>query len=360
VISRPESHSPSNPDVAIVGAGIIGLAVARRLALGGLRVAVIERGRPAQEATQAAAGMLCPRLEYGGETELDPQSVAALGLTSLSLYPEFAASLEDETNIDVDLRLNGVISPEDSDANSPKEGEGYRVISREEACEIVPGLHPDLEAIRFYPEEGSVDNRRVAAALIESCRRLGVDIRCDCGVRSVLTSTSRVCGLETERGTIETRLVVNTAGAWASEISGSGSSIEIRPIKGQMLCLEQGTSPQERVEHTIYSHHAYIVPRSDGRIVIGTTVEDRGFDKSVDDEAVAGLRDGAARMVPTLARARLQDAWAGLRPLGVDERPVIGPAGHDGHFVAVGHYRNGILLTPVTAELLAAEILRTN
>ena len=133
----------------------------------------------------------------------------------------------------------------------------------------------------------------------------------------------------------------------------------VRPIKGQMLALDQSAA-DVGVEHTVYSHLAYIVPRSDGRVVVGTTVEDRGFDKSVDDDAVDRLRAGASHMAPSLATAPLVESWAGLRPRGPGETPTIGPRGHDGYFVAVGHYRNGILLTPLTAELIAGSVLGTS
>jgi glycine oxidase len=169
-----------------------------------------------------------------------------------------------------------------------------------------------------------------------------------------------VRGLATDAGDVDAPVVINTAGAWASQLDGGGETVSVRPIKGQMILLEQDALSKHRLERTIYSHTAYVVPRSDGRVVVGTTVEDCGFDKTIDDDVVSGLRDAAARMVPDFANAPVREAWAGLRPRGVDDAPLIGRRGRDGYFVAVGHYRNGILLTPLTAELLANEILASN
>jgi len=177
-------------------------------------------------------------------------------------------------------------------------------------------------------------------------------------VEEVLTTSGAVRGVRTTQGEIAADVVINCAGAWAGEIRVPGAEVKVRPIKGQMLALEvpEAAPASGRPRLTLYSHHAYVVPRSDGRIIVGTTVEDRGFDKTVEAGAVARLVAGATKLCPALSSARFLEAWAGLRPLGEDELPRIGPAGPRGYFLAVGHYRNGILLTPLTAKLLADSV----
>lgn len=353
LISKPSFLASRSPDVAIVGAGVIGLAVARRLAAAGRRVVVLDRGRPGAEASFAAAGMLCPLLEF------DPSSaLSRLGVDSLALYPSFAAEIEEETGISIDLRLNGVVNP-----TIPEDGRlppRARLLESAAVRELEPSLSPTLSRVVFHEDEGSVDNRALTSALLESCSSRGVNVNDCCPVRSILSTDSRVSGLVTEAGDVNAPVVINTAGAWASQIDAGGDTVSVRPIKGQMILLEQDTLSKYRLEHTIYSNTAYVVPRSDGRVVVGTTVEDCGFDKAVDDEVVARLHDEATRLVPGFANAPVRQTWAGLRPRGVDEMPLIGQRGRDGYFVAVGHYRNGILLTPLTAELLTNEILASN
>jgi len=350
LISKPSFLASPCHDVAIIGAGVIGLAVARRLAAAGDRVVVLDRGRPGAEASYAAAGMLCPLLEFGPSS-----SITGLGVDSLALYPRFVAELEEETGVSVDLRLNGVVSPEiPEDAILPPNA---RLIEGSAVRDLEPSLSPRLSRVIFHADQGSVDNRALTSALLESCAIRGVEVRGGCSVQRVLSTGSRVRGITTDSGDIAAPLVINAAGAWASEPTGGGETVSVRPIKGQMILLDQGGLPEQPLERTIYSHLAYVVPRSDGRVVVGTTVEDRGFDKTVDDETVARLRDGAMQLVPGFADAPLRQSWAGLRPRGVEETPMIGQRGRAGYFVAVGHYRNGILLAPLTAQRLANEVL---
>jgi glycine oxidase len=172
----------------------------------------------------------------------------------------------------------------------------------------------------------------------------------------VLVEKDRVSGVRTLSGDFNSPIVINSAGSWASEIGGV-ERVEIRPIKGQMLLLDCGKNEKEIPRHTIYAHNAYLVPRADGRLIVGTTVEDKGFDKEIEQEAVEGLHQSAAGLFPFLGEMTVVEAWAGLRPLGEQDIPTIGPLSPEGYYTAVGHYRNGILLTPLTQELLARKIL---
>jgi glycine oxidase len=350
-----------HPDAVVIGAGVVGLGVARRLAAAGLRVAALDRGAPGREASYAAAGMLCPRLEFDSSSQL-----GRLGCQSLTLYPAFTAELEAESGRSIDLRLNGVLRPllpETAQASAPEpeatspRSDAVRWVERPELRELEPGLDPAIERAIFHEGEGSVDNRALVDALREACARRGVDVRVGVRVMRVLEGTSRVRGVATEGGEVAAPIVVNAAGAWAGLVPGPGAPLAVRPIKGQMLRLDRSAIPGARLEHTVYCHAAYVVPRTDGRVVVGTTVEDCGYDKTVDDGAIERLRQGAVRLVPGLAAAPVRETWAGLRPKGPTEAPIVGRWGIDGYFVAVGHYRNGILLAPWTAEEIARSVL---
>jgi glycine oxidase len=337
-----------SPDCAVIGGGIIGLAAARRLAGAGLRVALFERREPGREASWAAAGMLCPRLEDDGESVL-----LDAGVESLRLYPDFAAALEGETDRSVDLRLDGVLAPGLSggpkrllDAARRLEGAALR--------EVEPALAPEVRTALFVGGEGSIDNRALSSALLESCRGRGVEVHNGCRVLEVLAPESRVRGVVTDLGEFSVPIVVNAAGAWSDLVRAPGPPLGVHPVKGQMLLVNASGRKPAAPRHTIYGHDVYVVPRSDGRVIIGTTVEDRGFDKSVDELTVRSLLDRASRLVPGLRGLDPVETWAGLRPKGPVPLPAVGPHGPEGYFVAVGHYRNGILLTPWTEKQLAA------
>ena len=350
------SHSYSRGQASravVVGAGVIGLAVARELAREGWCVVVLERTAPGSEASSAAAGMLAPHGEFVGDSPL-----FRAGLESRAMYPSFVAELEDETGIDVDLRLDGLLVPLEAAASSPAAQFSGRRVNGDEARSAEPGLSPDVEAALIFDEDGSVDNRALVRALAASCRSRGVEIRCPAAVTEVITDAGRVRGVRVQGRELSADAVINCAGAWAGSIRVPGGEVVTRPIKGQMVAVDTRRAQGSWPRRVIYSHEAYLVPRSDGRVVIGTTVEDRGFDKSVEPSAVARLLAGATRLWPSIARAPVAESWAGLRPLGVTELPRIGAHGPEGYFVAVGHYRNGILLAPLTARVLAARILR--
>ncbi len=337
----------------MIGGGIIGLAVARELASDGWRVTVLEKGQPGREASSAAAGMLTPRLELGQGSPL-----LAAGLASKELYPAFARELEEETGLGINLRLNGVVAPifpEDETRPVPDfairvEGAALRALEPSLSCEVREAL--------YFADEGSVDNRALVAAVLASARLRRVEVLSYTEAERVVTAGDRVCGVSCRGASspLGAELVVNCAGAWAGDVSVPGGEVRVRPVKGQMLCLDAGQLGTRGPLRTVYSHHAYLVPRGDGRVIVGTTVEDRGYDKTVEAGAVSKLIEGAVKLCPALASARLVEVWAGLRPRGEDAAPRIGPVGPGGYFVAVGHYRNGILLAPWTARRLRERI----
>jgi len=337
---------------AIIGGGLMGLSLARRLAEEGWTVTIVERGVPGGEASTAAAGMLTPSLEFEPDSE-----ALRIGLEAKAHHQGHAAALEAETGQAVDLRTGGVLAlshaGDDGSVWTPPAGQP---VTGSELRRLEPELAAEIDRAWYIAGEGSVDPRALLAATLASCRRRGVAFRLGVTALEVLVQAGRVVGVRTDGGDLEAEVVVNAAGAWASTVRVPGCEQRVRPVKGQMLLLDGRSAPRRPLEHVVYSHLAYLVPRTDGRVIVGTTVEDRGFDKTVEAWAVARLSANATRLCPLLGRARFVEAWAGLRPLGEGTLPEIGPRGPAGYFTATGHYRNGILLCPYTAEVLAGMI----
>jgi glycine oxidase len=336
---------------AIIGGGIIGLSIARRLQADGWRVTVFERARAGREASSAAGGMIAPRVEFSAGSPL-----LEMGLASRALYPEFVRGLEEETGISGDLRLDGIIRPLLEDEAEHPVPEGATLLSARDLRSLEPAIDARFPAGLIFGGDGSVDNRALVEALISSCRGRGVEIREGTTIEEVIVERGRVAGVRTPEGVFGAEVAVNCAGAWARGVHVPGVEALIRPVKGQMLILDGTGRPAAGPRHTVARKHAYVVPRSDGRVVVGTTVEEKGFDKTVEAAAIARLIQGAIDLCPPLGFARFVEAWAGLRPLGADETPRVGPAGPDGYFLAVGHYRNGILLAPWTAHTIAEAV----
>lgn len=341
------SPQPSGRRAAVIGGGVIGLAAARRLAGSGWKVTLLERGVPGQEASSAAAGMIAPRLEFApGSTLLE------MAVRSSGLYPSFVEELEAETGKSVDLRLEGILMPLLSGEKGDEPPTGARLVRGGDLRGLEPSLAPGIQEAWLYPGEGSVDSRALVAALHASALARGVQVIDHAAADDVVVEGGRVAGVRAGGVSVDAEVVINCAGAWASAVRVPSAKVDVRPIKGQMGLLAGGDGPRL----AIYSSEVYIVPRSDGRNIIGTTVEDRGFDKEVVPAAVERLVAAARRLCPGLAEAKLADSWAGLRPRSASgEAPSIGRLGPRGYLVAVGHYRNGILLAPLTAEILEAE-----
>ena len=333
-------------DVVIIGAGIIGLSLAIWLRKQGLRVLVVEREEPGREASFAAAGML-----VGSGTEMPP-AVKPLAEESARMYPEFAHELEDESGLKVDLREQGTILVS-RDADFPDSAES---ISRERFRSLEPQLilagwgrprlHGQGETSAAYIRERSVDPRALTAAALKAARHRGVDISSGTEVKALLTSGDRASGVQTDKTSYTAEIVVNCAGAWAGCIGPH--KFPVRPVKGQMLAVVGGP----RLEHVVRADEVYLVPRSDGRIVIGSTLEDAGYNKQTDVNTIQRLLHAAVELVPELAKAKVHDDWAGLRPGTPDELPILGETQTRGYFVASGHYRDGILLAPATAQIM--------
>lgn len=351
-------------DVVIIGGGVIGLTVARALALRGVRdVLLIERHSLGAESSSAAAGMLAPQAEANR-----PHEFFRLTCQSRDLYPAFASSLLEETGIDIELEATGTLylAFTDHDADELEQryswqkqaGLPIEQLSDDEARQLEPAICDSVHAALRFPLDTQVENRRLISALAAANERLGVRIETGTEVALLKVERGRVIGIETSRGFIATAQVVIAGGAWSSLIAAADIALpdlRIKPVRGQMLCFE--ANPQIS-RHVIYSPRGYIVPRRDGRLLAGSTTEHAGFEKRVTAAGVHSILSAALEISPRISSLPMTDSWAGLRPRAADTLPVLGPCAEiAGVFYATGHYRNGILLAPVTGELIARAIV---
>lgn len=357
-MTQPYNTSVKTWDVIIIGAGIIGLSLAISLRKQGLRVLVVERGEPGREASSAAAGML-----VGSGTEL-PSALQTLAAESARMYPEFAHEIEDESGMKVDLREQGTIVL--STAENLRSG--AERLSAEKLLALEPELAASLNrsdsgsdgrqgvenpksSLAAFLHERSVDPRALATAAIKAARHRGIDISAGTEVLALISSGDRVNGVRTGKSSYRADIVVNCAGAWAGCIAPH--KFPVRPVKGQMVAVVAGP----KLEHVVRADEVYLVPRSDGRIVIGSTLEHVGYNKQTNVDAIQRLLHAARELVPALAHAKMHEDWAGLRPGTPDHLPLLGEASIRGYFVAGGHYRDGILLAPITAQVMTELIL---
>ncbi len=339
-------------DVVIIGGGVIGLSLAWRLRQHGVTVVIVEKGEPAREATYAAGGMLA---------HCDPHNLpelAGMMTASARLYPEFVRELRDEAFESPDLRDAGTIGFFVED-ESPACAGAY-ALDADELCRLEPLI--TLRGRAFLLPECSVDPRKLGSALEKTARHRGVDFVTGSAVTEVAVLGGRAAGVRTAKSFYAAETVVNCAGAWAGQIKPFGAPT--RPVKGQIVCVVPAhpTPAKEAwvgqpkhgplLQHTIRTPEVYIIPRSDGRILLGATVEEAGFDKRVDADTVQRLHQAAINVVPEIAQMRIHDAWAGLRPCSPDGLPILGATSLSGYYAATGHYRDGILLAPITALLM--------
>ena len=327
-------------DVIIVGGGIIGLSLSIALRKRGAKVLLVERGEPGREASHAAAGMLA---DCAPET---PAALQPLATASARMYPEFVHELQDESGIDVDLRDDGTLLFPPPEHIHERPGFATESLLPFPLAELEPTL-ADPKRPAIYLKERSVDPRALVAAALKAAKHREADISAGTAVTAVLLADGRVAGVSTDKTSYSAPVVVNCAGAWAGHLPPH--RFPTRPVKGQMLSVVGVAA----VRHVIRAPEVYLVPRSDGRIVIGATVEEAGYDKRTDASAIQRLHQAAIRMVPALGQARVLEAWAGLRPGTPDNLPLLGATATPGYFVAAGHFRDGILLAPVTAHLMA-------
>jgi glycine oxidase len=349
----------SSPDVAIVGGGAIGLAIAWRAAISGIAVAVVD-DNPGRGSSWAAAGMLAPVTEvrYGEE------SLLALNLESSRRYPEFVAELEDASGTSTGYRRCGtVMVARDTDENTALE-ELYRFqkelgmdverLRARECASLEPGLAPSVRGGILVEGDHQVDNRALVEALLRACAETGVRV-VRTRAEGLDVAGQRVRGVRLEDGNqIPAGVVVVAAGCWSGTLGGLPPQAvpPVRPVKGQLLHL-RGPEDLLPARRNVRGLECYVVGRSDGRVVIGATVEEQGFDTAVTAGAVFTLLRAAYEILPGIVELELVETVAGLRPGSPDNAPMLGESEVDGLVLATGHYRNGILLTPVTADVIA-------
>lgn len=346
--------------MVIVGGGVMGCACAWELARSGHHVTVLERSVPGAEASSAAAGILGAQLEAHG-----PGPMTTLSLLSRARYGAWAKALRAATDIDIGFRQSGLLRVDFGRRGAAELARGVAWQGRAGlSVERVDGrralaLEPELSrkvsgGVRFA-EDARVDPRLLLRALHVAALRAGTVFRTGAYVRSVLIEGERAAGVMLHDGTrVSAEHVVVAAGSWSSLVGGTGlSGAEVRPARGQIVELQ---SPAPLVRHVIFGPRCYLVPRDDGRTLVGSTLEFVGYRREVTARAVRDLLNAAIELVPELSEASLLGSWSNFRPYTKDELPLIGPSGVTGLTLATGHYRNGILLGPITAEVIRSVI----
>jgi glycine oxidase ThiO len=327
-----QAHS----DVSIVGGGAIGLATAIELALQGVSVTVFSRNFQ-EAALNAAAGMLAPQAEG-----IAPGPMLDLCLRSRAMYPEWVSKLESLTGMDSEYWPCGILAPQ------------YAPSSSKEWCDrpsldaLQMGLGEDVMGGWWFPQDGQVNNQKLAQVLRVAAQQIGVQLLEGVTVEQITHTETQVTGVQTAAGIYTSDRYILATGAW----SGGLLSIPVVPRKGQMLAIRAGVSSQP-LQHVLFGSEVYIVPRRNGRIVIGATSENVGFAPQNTPAGVQQLLTDATRLYPPLKDWVLEQCWWGFRPTTPDELPILGPSPYENLVLATGHHRNGILLTPITATLLA-------
>ncbi len=346
-------------EVVVVGGGVVGCAVALRLVQAGARCTVVERSIPGAEASSAAAGILAPQAEAEGTGPF-----LSLCLRSRSLYPGFVEDVEALSGIRVGFRPTGVLHVAFTAACrerlrarvASQRGAGLsaELLDRDAVLRLEPAVNGAVLGAALFPDDGSVDNRLLMRALSMAAARAGVKFVTG-HVRALLEADGRAHGVDVDGERLGADAVVVAAGAWTGLVPGCGlSPRQVRPARGQMVMLRSRLPVLERV---VFSDQGYLVPRADGHLLAGSTVEFEGFAKEVTAAGLKQILALALEMVPTLAELPVVESWAGLRPFTEDHLPVLGEGPLHGLFLASGHFRNGILLAPVTAEVLAQVVL---
>jgi len=337
--------------VLVVGGGIIGCATAYELAKAGCRVSVFERSTTGAEASSAAAGLLAP-LGASNDTNF-----ARLALASWRLYPDVVRELQERTRIDVEYVTRGTIYPmsvtgtrRDAEEWAINKDLGVEALEGADVQALEPALSPKIRHAIFVKGDHWLNNQRLVLAYAQAAAAVGVELNTGTNVSRLIVEGGKVRALVTGGGRVDGDVVLLAAGAWSAELMAPlGAPLRIEPRRGQMIALAHVPPVLTYCVHG----EAYMAPRPSGELIVGATVERAGFQRAVTAEGIAGLLRAAIELVPSLRELPIARTWCGFRPWAPDSLPVLGPwPGVAGLFVATGHFRNGILLAPITARLL--------
>jgi glycine oxidase len=354
---------PSSSPFLIVGGGVIGLAIGRELVHAGCPVTILERGAAGRGASWLNAGMLAPQTEMGFED----QPLYVFGKESMARWPAFARDLESEAGRTIDYRTEGTmhVAPDRDSLEALRriyefqKSEGLEVdwLTGAEALEREPFLAPGLAGAVFAAGDHQVDNRLLVEALQVAFARAGGTLREQSAVVRIEPDATAPAVILATGERIAGRAVVLAAGAWSRQIEGLAPEARppVRPVKGQIVQVH--VEPPFGLRHVVWSPRAYVAPKGSGRLLIGATVEEMGFDTRVTAGGLYKLLDGAYEVVPGLMDLPVSETWAGLRPGSRDNMPILGLSSAAGVYFATGHYRNGILFTPITAHEMARLLL---
>ncbi|MBI3321955.1 MAG: glycine oxidase ThiO [Candidatus Omnitrophica bacterium] len=348
-------------DVIVLGGGIIGCALAEELGRHGQRVLVIERGRIGAEASSAAAGILSAQMDLP-----EPGPFFELCQASRRMYPRWIEHLERRSGMSVEYHVDGILylamtGREERLMEARRRWQAKRGLrverwSANETRRHEPAVDGRPKRGFFFPTEAQVDNVALMGALAAACRKADVTLLEQTAARRVLVRERAVRGVETDRGMFEARAVVNCLGSWAAMDGAFPVEIPIEPARGQMLVFR---GPRRLLRHTVMSERAYMVQRRDGRLLVGSTIERAGFEKTLTFDGIHAMLSGLRQMSSALSPYPFLEAWAGFRPYTKDALPILGTTAVEELYLATGHFRHGILLAPITATILAELILRS-
>ncbi|GGI46747.1 glycine oxidase ThiO [Paenibacillus marchantiophytorum] len=348
-------------DVLIVGGGVIGSSIAYYLAKRGQAVTLLERSRLGTEASAAAAGML------GAQSEMaDTGPLFQWARHSRAMFPQLSEELKDLTGIDIGLVREGLLNVAFSDEQERElrareklqlaAGEQAQWLSAAAAAKLEPALGEATRGALYLPEDGQVEAPRLAAAYAQAARALGAKVQEFAQVQALLKDGSRISGVMTSEGPLWSEQVIVAAGTWSGQLlTGIGIELPMYPVKGECFSV---LTPKQELRKTLFTPGCYIVPKAGGRLLVGATMVPHSYDRKVSMAGLAELMDRARQLMPAIGAAEWEKAWSGLRPQTADGLPYIGKVPeYEGLYAACGHYRNGIVLSPITGKVIADQVV---
>lgn len=367
-MTNQSSHTDKATEVIVIGGGVNGLGIAWRLAEAGCHVSVYDShaiGLGTRGATWAAGGMLAA----GIEAEPGEEALTKLCLEGQRRWPAFRDELEALTGVSVGYRDEGimVIATTRDEAAALRHHYGYQIklgidlqwLTPADARRREPHLGRNISAAVYSPGDHQVENRDLLRALVRAAELSGASLHPNTPVEALETQNGRVQGVRIGGEVVRADAVIHATGAWAGSLAGLPPEAKppVRPLKGQMLALQMDPAAPV-LNHVVWAPKTYLIPRLDGRLLIGATVEERGFDESITAGGLLSLLDTAWRVLPTIEELPVVETWVGFRPTSRDDAPIFGPTSVEGLFMATGHHRNGILLAPLTADAVSEAVLK--